>query len=146
MNTLFRTITNSALPEDNAFASPSSSVVRKTSIIQINDLEISMLIGVLDTEKEEKQRVIVNIDAEVIPDEQWQKDDIDGVVSYVDIIERIQLIADSGHINLVETFVEKIIEACFSFAEIQSVNVSVQKPDILNNVASVGAEIYAERA
>ena len=146
MNTLFRTITNSALPEDNAFASPSSSVVRKTSIIQINDLEIDMFIGVMDSEKEEKQRVIVNIDAEVDPNPQWQQDAINNVVSYVDIIERIQLIADSGHINLVETFAEKIIEACFSFAEIQSVTVSIQKPDIIGNVASVGTEIYAERS
>ncbi|MAZ75810.1 MAG: dihydroneopterin aldolase [Micavibrio sp.] len=146
MNSLFKTITGGSRQTQVESITPFSSVVaNKTSKIFIKDLELNMLIGVLDEEKTSKQRVIVNIEMDVEPNTQWQKDSISDVVSYADVIERVQMIANADHINLVETLVEKIAEATLSFPSVLSARVNVQKPDIISNTQSVGAEIFVEK-
>lgn len=144
MNTLFQAVTT-AHDEDKVVEMSSSAAIKKASKILIKDLELMMFIGVFDAEKSEKQRVIVNLEIDVMPNEQWQSDDIKDIVSYVDVIERIQLIAESGHIHLVETFAEQIAETCFSFTAITGAVIRVEKPDIISNTGSVGTELTISR-
>lgn len=147
MNTLFQTVTNRDIQDDEnkiVQISP-ASILKKSSKIVIKDLELMMFIGVFDAEKEQKQKVIVNLNLEVVPNENWKNDNIDDVVSYADIIERIRLMAEKTHINLVETFAEQIVEMCFGFADIMGVLVRVEKPDIINDARSVGVEISVTR-
>lgn len=147
MNSLFQTITGGTRQTQVESISPFSSThANKKSKIFVKDLELEMFIGVLEEEKTSKQRVIINIEVEVEPNTQWQADNISDVVSYVDLIERTQMIADAGHINLVETFIEKIAEACLSFPSVLNARVNAQKPDIISNTQSVGAEIFVEKA
>lgn len=144
MNSLFQTVTSRS--ENDDVVPFSSTKTKKTSKIFIKDLELDMFIGILEEEKHSKQRVLVSVEMNVAPNEQWQKDSIDDVVSYADIIERIEMIANSGHINLVETFAEKIADACMSVNEVLNARISVQKPDIIDNASSVGVEIYQEKS
>ena len=138
MNSLFQTVTASET-DDNVVALPSGqSAVQK---VLIKDLELQMSIGVYDSEKQAKQRVLVNAEIAVKPNPNWQDDNIDDVVSYADIIESIHEISQQGHIHLVETFAEKIIESCFSHGSVLGVSVSVKKPDILAQAGSVGVSI-----
>ncbi|MEM9469745.1 MAG: dihydroneopterin aldolase [Pseudomonadota bacterium] len=140
MNSLFKNITCSSEDSQDEVV-PFSKAQKKTSRIVIRDLELNMFIGVLDKEKQKQQRVIVNVELDVEPNQHWQKDEISDVVSYADIIERIELIASKQHINLVETFAEKIAEICLSFSKVKIVRVSVSKPDIIDHAESVGVEI-----
>ena len=66
-------------------------------------------------------------------------------MSYEDIVKSIKVLAADGHYNLVETFAEKIIEACFAYAAVSAVKVSVEKPDIFDDVAGVGVSISRSR-
>lgn len=148
MNTLFQTITNrgeQTNDDDKIVQMSSPSIVQKTSKIIVKDLELMMFIGVLDSEKEEKQKVIVNLVLNVVQNENWKCDSIDSVVSYADIIERIGLMAEGPHIHLVETFAEQIGEMCFSFPDILGATIRIEKPDIIANTASVGVEISISR-
>ncbi|NCO03198.1 MAG: dihydroneopterin aldolase [Alphaproteobacteria bacterium] len=147
MNTLFQTITNRDIQGDEnkiVHISPSAAL-KKSSKIIIKDLELIMFIGVFDAEKEQKQKVIVNITLEVAPNENWKNDSIQDVVSYADIIERVRFMAEKAHIHLVETFAEQIVETCFAFSEIIGVVVRVEKPDIIHDARSVGVEISVSR-
>ena len=148
MNSLFKTITGGSRQTQVESIAPftSTMIVNKSSKIFIKDLDLMMSIGILDEEKADKQRVIVNIEMDVEPNTHWQKDEIGDVVSYVDVIERVQMIASAGHTNLVETLAEKIAEAALSFPSVLSARVNVQKPDIIKNTQSVGAEVFAEKA
>jgi dihydroneopterin aldolase len=148
MNSLFKTITGGSRQTQVESIAPFSSpmIVNKSSKIFIKDLELFMSIGILDEEKAEKQRVIVNVEMDVEPNKQWQKDEITDVVSYADVIDRVQMIASAEHTNLVETLAEKIVEAALSFPSVLNARVNVQKPDIIKSTQSVGAEIFAEKA
>lgn len=148
MNSLFKTITGGTgqAENENVSSMVPALAVNTCSKILIHDLELMMSIGVLDHEKVERQRVIVNVDLKVEPNKQWQKDEIADVVSYADMIERIEMIAAAGHINLVETFAERIGEAALSFPSVLSARINVQKPDIIKNTKSVGVEIFIDKA
>lgn len=141
MNTLFKTVTSSS--GDTQVVSLQAVNANESQEIIIRDLELMMSIGVLESELKNKQRVIVNAEISVM--DTASSDDISSVVSYADIIEQIKEIAQEGHINLVETFARKIINACFEDNRIQAVTISIDKPDIMSDVRSVGVRLASKR-
>lgn len=113
--------------------------------IIIRDMIVVMSVGIHAFEKENLQRVIVNVEMTVRDNPRWKDDDINNVVSYADIVERIEFIAKSQHMNLVETFAEYIAAAVLENDQIADVRVRVEKPDIFESVAGVGVEIIRSR-
>jgi dihydroneopterin aldolase len=146
MGSLFRAVTNVRYDHETG-----QKVVemRPSDIIEqqifVNCLELEMSIGVLPEEKLTKQRVVIDADITVTPTQNWQADNIQDVVSYADIVDDIKKIAAEGHINLVETFAQKIIQACMMYKDVQQVSISVHKPDIMDDVDSVGVSMTASR-
>lgn len=145
MNSLFKTVTTNK----------SKIVVMDNSIhlnvdhqsIHIEELKLNMFIGVLDSEKIEPQAVIVNAEICVTPSNDWHKDDVDSVVSYADIIKIIEDISSKDHIDLVETFANKIIEKCFKHSrKILSVDIKIDKINIMEQTKSVGCRIKKSKA
>lgn len=112
----------------------------------IRDLELDMYIGIYDHEKENKQRVIVNLDIEVKKQDYKDVDDYSMVFCYETIINEIQDLAAQGHINLVETFAQKITELCLAKSLTKSVRVNVQKPDIIDKTTGVGFEALVHKS
>lgn len=104
-----------------------------------------MSIGVLESEKKKKQTVVVNATLVVDPDSDWKEDDIKNVVSYADIIELIQIVSQTKHFNLLETFAEEIIEKCFEDKRVLGVQISAEKPEIIKDTNSVGITISRDR-
>jgi dihydroneopterin aldolase len=145
MNSLFKTITTASTDEQEKVI-PFSQAQEFSQFICINDLEVMMHIGVTEEERQKAQRVIFSLDAEIIPQTNWQKDNIDNVVSYVDIIEMIEALAEERKdIKLLETLAEMILESCFKNKQITSVDLSIQKPDVIDNVESVGVKFSTKR-
>ena len=144
MNTLFQTVTSKCKSRrrasDNVLALANSNQ-KVTQKIFIEELELEMSIGVLDSEKKNKQRVIISAELTIIPNKDWQNDEITDVVSYADVIQTIEDTTSQEHINLVETVAERILEECMSTRNVLAMTVKVQKPDIFDNARSVGTEI-----
>jgi len=107
----------------------------------IRDYMVNFLVGVHAHEKLEAQRVRINLDLSVDEGNHPIIDDIRNVVNYEDMANGIQNIAESGHVNLVETLAEKIAAMCLEDHRVHSARVRVEKLDILENAASVGVEI-----
>ena len=143
MNSLFKTVTTNH--EDDQQIVPFDRESITTQVIFIRDLALEMSIGVLDAEKKNKQRVLVNAELRVSPNKNWRQDNIQDVVSYTDIAEKIKMIAEAGHINLVETFAEKIIEECFQNLQVEEISVTIEKPDVMPDAGVVGVTITRSR-
>ncbi|HPF79243.1 MAG TPA: dihydroneopterin aldolase, partial [Alphaproteobacteria bacterium] len=72
MNTLFKTVTNSASALENDEKVISFQHVENVEqTIFIKNLELDMSIGVFDAEKSAKQRVIVDVELTVQPSANW---------------------------------------------------------------------------
>lgn len=136
MNSLFKIITNNT---------PHAGFTITGQSILVQDLQITMSIGVHDFEKETPQRVLISLELEIDENANPKSDHIDEVISYADIVEDIKALAASKHYELVETFAHDIASACLnSGPQAQRVSVEVSKPDILDE-ANVGVTIKAEK-
>ncbi|MEM6811885.1 MAG: dihydroneopterin aldolase, partial [Pseudomonadota bacterium] len=111
--------------------------------IFVKELSLEMFIGVLEQEKQNKQNVLVSAELEISTNRtSWKNDQIENTVSYGDIVNLIKKLASEDHINLVETFADKIITNCFDHSQaIQSVSVEIHKTEIIENTSSVGCKI-----
>lgn len=95
--------------------------------IFVRDYVIDCNIGVYAEEKGVTQKVRLSIDAALHPDVRAKQDEMEEVPSYTDILDAIEKITATGHINLVETFAEQIAELCLEDWRIVSVFVRVEK-------------------
>ena len=111
----------------------------------IHDLVVPCSIGVHEHERHATQRVRINLRVQVAEDERPIKDSIANVVSYEAIVDGIRAIARSGHINLVETLADRIVELCLANHRARGVWVRVEKLDLFPDAAGVGVEVERSR-
>ena len=124
-------------------APDSSSAARRCLLI--HDLVLPCSIGVHEHERQTTQRVRINVRVQVAEDERPIGDSIANVVSYEAIVDGIRAIARSGHINLVETLADRIVELCLANQRVQGVWVRVEKLDLFPDTAGVGVEVERSR-
>jgi dihydroneopterin aldolase len=141
MNKLFRTITVSQDSHDFVQLHNAQDIEHK---IIIKELELMMSIGVLPEERQSKQRVLVNIEISLKTKNSYE-DNIQNTISYADIIDRIKHLSMSKHFNLVETLASEISDICLNEHQALKVSVSIQKPDIISEVKSVGFAMTREK-
>ena len=111
----------------------------------IRDLVVSCSIGVHEHERHGTQRVRINVRVRVADDEGPIKDSIANVVSYETIVDGINTIVARGHINLVETLADRIVELCLANRRVQGVWVRVEKLDLYPDAGGVGVEVERSR-
>ncbi len=144
MNTLFKTITNPTARMGYTNGSDFMMDEVKTEIF-VRDFEVQASIGVYDEEKDGKQPLIISAWLEVNRPGEWQDDNFDDVVSYETVIEEAEAIAASGHINLVETFAEKLIAALMLNEGVLAVSVNIDKPHAFGGSTIAGVRISRRR-
>ena len=114
-------------------------IVRRTLFVA--DLELRCAIGVHAHERGRRQRVVVNVALTIAEPDADHGDRVAAVVSYEDIVDGIGRLADAGHINLAETFAERIAAFCLDDPRVRCARVRVDKPEAFEGAASVGVEI-----
>lgn len=140
MAKLFRTVTTSKAESPELMAKDAYTT------IFISDMHVDMKVGIYEHEKAASQPVLINLQAEVELPGDWRSDSYDDVVCYEAISKGIQRIADSGHINLLETFAEQIASFCLENKRIAGVTVRVEKTKVFDFARSAGIEIRRVRA
>ena len=122
---------------------PQAGAARRCLLI--HDLVLPCSIGVHEHERHATQRVRINVRVHVAGDERPIGDSIANVVSYEAIVDGIRAIAQSGHINLVETLADRIAALCLANQRVRSVWVRVEKLDLYPDAAGVGVEVERTR-
>ncbi|MEM8627692.1 MAG: dihydroneopterin aldolase [Pseudomonadota bacterium] len=121
---------------------PFADAIQGTRRVFIKDLALQARIGVYDHERLSPQPVLINIDMRVPDDKPASSDDLDDVVCYHQVVQRVQaLCADADHINLLETLAEEIAEACFADRRVIATRIKVEKPAAIDVCVAVGIEI-----
>ena len=68
-------------------------------------------------------------------------DKLDCAVCYEEIANKIRLIASKGHMNLIETFAERIVNCCKEDVRIKRVKIRIEKPGVIKGALSAGVKI-----
>ena len=95
--------------------------------IFVRDYVIDCNIGVYAEEKGVTQKVRLTVEASLAASVKSAKDDMAEVPSYTDLIDAIHDNSAGGHINLVETFAERIAAQCLRDERIVAIFVRIEK-------------------
>lgn len=117
------------------------SGTKNHDIIFIENLKLSMSIGIYDHEKAAEQDVLISVKTYTNANNAHESDHIDDALSYEHIVNAITAISKEQHFELVETFAEKIAAHLLKDKRATHVTVRVTKPDIFENAQGVGIEI-----
>jgi methylenetetrahydrofolate dehydrogenase (NADP+)/methenyltetrahydrofolate cyclohydrolase len=105
--------------------------------VRLRGLEISMLIGLHAWERTTPQTVMVDV-AMACERRPWGDSP---VVCYETAANRIVALAQSGHVDLVETLAEAIADQCLTDPRVRRVEVSVEKPGAVKGARAVGVTL-----
>jgi dihydroneopterin aldolase len=120
----------------------SPSHISETRVF-VRGLEVHAEIGVYDHEQGRTQSLLVDIEV-TVETGGWRH--LADTVNYETLAAHAEKIAAGGHIGLVESFAERLAEACLGEARVTAARVRVEKPAALApRAAAAGVEIIARR-
>ncbi|SFI70918.1 dihydroneopterin aldolase [Caulobacter sp. UNC279MFTsu5.1] len=127
-------------PNDAPRPTPARVIVTK---VFVRGLKVDAWIGVYDHEHGRQQPLVIDVELDVAAS---HCEDLGDTVNYETILQAAQAIAAEGHIDLVETFAERLAQASFADGRVTRARVRVEKPLALApHAAAAGVEITAVR-
>ena len=119
------------------------SAIKRT--VFIKDFIIEEIIGIHKHEKIKKQKIKFNIVLDVnqsfVPDEK----DINSIVDYEKITNKLENLTKNKKYNFLESLVEDSFKEIFEDKRIDSAKIKIEKPDAIKNAKSVGVEVFKTR-
>ncbi len=115
-----------------------------TRRIILEELRLSVSIGIHDFERSAPQMVLVNVELELSDEMPDPRDRIEDALDYDFIRAGIMAIIKNRHFNLQETLCQEILELCLARGGVRRVKVSTRKPDVYPDCKSIGFEMEAE--
>ncbi len=122
-----------------------SKKIKNTYKILINELTLDAFIGIHDFEKKKKQKIAISLSLDVADNISEIEHKIENFVSYEHIVSDIKTILKEGHIDLLETLGEKIVDLCFKDKRVQTINIKLEKLEVFKEAISVGIEIFRKK-
>ena len=105
-------------------------------------LALDAEIGVYRHERGRHQPLIVDVEIELAPHGVGVLGD---TVNYETLAAAARAVAAEGHIDLVETYAQRLAAACLADPRVLRARVRVDKPGALPGAAAAGVEVAAER-
>ena len=106
----------------------------------IKNLVLNIFIGIHNFEKKKKQRVRFNIEVVTNPNIRPNNKDLTTILNYEDLINKIKLLVEKQHHELIEDLAENIFKIIFQNRLVKKTNIKIEKLDIIKNSESVGIE------
>jgi dihydroneopterin aldolase len=113
--------------------------------IVVRDLVLPCSIGIYDYERRQRQRVRFNVEIDIADPGAFPDRDLARILNYESVLDGIRSIAESGHVDLVETLAERIAALCLEDPRALRAMVGVEKLDICPEANGVGVSIVRRR-
>jgi 7,8-dihydroneopterin aldolase/epimerase/oxygenase len=101
--------------------------------------------GVLDEERRDGQRFLVDVELDLEHEQAARTDSIDEAVDYRRVVERVREISDGRAYHLLESFTAAIADALLEEFPVRAVRVRVRKPDVVLDPPVEFAAVSVER-
>ena len=121
----------------------SKSSIKRT--VFIKDFIIEEIIGIHKHEKIKKQKIKFNIVLNVNQSSVADEKDINTIVDYEKITNKLENLTKSKKYNFLESLAEDSFKEIFEDNRINSVTIKIEKPEAIKNAGSVGVEIFKTR-
>ena len=114
----------------------------RSAKVFVTDLTVEAEIGLWTEEKGRRQRLGIEVELD-ISGQSWRH--LAETVNYESVLHHARAIAAGGHIGLVETFAQRLADACLAEPQVTRARVRVTKPGALAPHALAAVEITATR-
>ena len=101
--------------------------------ILINNLIMQASVGVYENEKQNKQRIIVDVELLLSNDSEPTQDNLEATQDYSQFRKCLIDIIESQHFHLLEVLVEKIHSTLMRNSYVIGTKVKISKPDIFDD-------------
>lgn len=109
----------------------------------VRSLRLDAEIGVYAHEHGRTQMLTVDIDVQTPGAAGARR--LGDTLDYNRLVEAAQAVARGGHVQLVEEFAARLLDAVLSLSEVTSACVRVEKPGALASAAAAGVELSGTR-
>jgi dihydroneopterin aldolase len=122
---------------------PSASYIR----VVLRDIETECHVGLHPWEQhpERPSRLIVNVEMFAPLVRPLSAESADTILDYDPIRSALKTWPTRPHTPLLETLLHELVELCFRNPAVAACRVSIMKPDIFNEAAGAGVEVYQIR-
>ena len=103
--------------------------IRKRKIF-INNSELMASVGAYEVEKEQKQKIIIDLEIYLTNDSETKTDELNQTQDYSQFRTLVKDIINSRHFQLLEILTDKIYEEIIKNEFVLGVKVKITKPDI----------------
>ena len=111
----------------------------------IKNLILNIFVGIHNFEKKKKQRVRFNIEIDTDSNLKPDNKDLSTILNYEEVINNIKTQVKKKHYELLEDLAENIFRTIFQNRIAKSINLRIEKLDIIKNSESVGIEFSKRR-
>jgi dihydroneopterin aldolase len=94
---------------------------------------------------ERPTRLIVNVDMFASLEKPSVGESASTILDYDPIRAALKQWSNRPHIDLLETLLDEVVDLCFRNPRVEACRVSIMKPDIFNESAGAGVEIFKVR-
>jgi dihydroneopterin aldolase len=99
--------------------------------IELQGIELRAFHGVLDDERREGQRFLVDLELDLADETAAATDAIEDAVDYRDVVETLVEVSDARAYHLLEAFATAIADALLARFSLSRARVRVRKPDVV---------------
>lgn len=129
-----------------ASAPPGAETRRVRAMVFVRAIRIDAEIGIYGHEHGRAQPLVIDVDIEMDSGQAAAFEHIADTVNYETVVAHAKALAAEGHFKLVETFAQRLADACMSEPLARRVRVRVEKPDALAPTAqAAGFELVVEK-
>jgi dihydroneopterin aldolase len=119
-----------------------------SDVIELRELRVQAVVGVLSEERDRAQPLALDIDIERPFEEASLNDDLAETTNYADVLQIATKVATEGAFLLLETLAYRVAREVLAYDEgISSVTIAVRKlhPPVAEDVATVGVRCTVTR-
>jgi dihydroneopterin aldolase len=113
--------------------------------IELQSIELHGFHGVLDDERREGQRFLVDVELELADDTAARSDSIDDAVDYRDVVDTVVAVSDARAYHLLEALASALADALVEGFPVTRARVRVRKPDVVLARSVDHAAVVVER-
>ena len=113
--------------------------------IALTGLRVRGRHGVFEHERRDGQDFVVDAVLELDTAPAAASDDIADTADYGDLAQRLAAVVSGEPVNLLETLVERLLDACLTDARVQGATVTVHKPQAPIPLAFADVAVTIER-
>lgn len=111
----------------------------------IKNLEIDAIIGIYDVERTNKQQVVFDIEMWWDVARAAKSENIEDALNYKTLSDQIKDFVGKSQFQLIETLAEEVAAIIIKQYAVESVKLTLHKPDALDGATDVGVEILRHR-